>query len=173
MDFVELLLLVFPAFISNGAPVVFGGGATVDFGMKFFDGKRVFGDSKTVRGLVSGIVAGTLAGAIVALLFPFMPWFSVEDKIILAFFASAGAMAGDLLGSFVKRRLGLAPGSQYFLLDQLLFLVVALLFIAYSQPVVFKLLNGWDVLWLLVLTYFLHLFFNWLAHKMQLKKVPW
>ncbi len=173
MNFIELLLLVFPAFVSNSVPVIFGGGAKVDFGKKFFDGKRIFGDSKTIRGLVSGVVAGTLAGTVIALLFSYLPWVSEEDKIFLAFLASAGAMVGDLLGSFVKRRFGLPPGSQYFLLDQLLFLVVALAFVVQTQPVILTLLNGWDVLALMVLTYFLHLFFNLLAHKMQLKKVPW
>lgn len=173
MDFVELLLLVFPAFISNGAPVLFGGGAKVDFGKKFFDGKRVFGDSKTIRGLASGIAVGTLAGVVIVFSLQYLPWLSLQEKVVLAFAASAGAMVGDLLGSFVKRRLGLAPGSQYFLLDQLLFLVVALAFVAYAQPTVLSLLNGWDVLWLLVLTYFLHLAFNGLAHRLQLKKVPW
>jgi len=82
-------------------------------------------------------------------------------------------MVGDLLGSFVKRRFGLPPGSQYFLLDQLLFLVVALAFAVWYDEALLAELNGWHVLFLLVLTYFLHLFFNWIAHRLHLKKVPW
>ncbi|HLD62972.1 MAG TPA: CDP-2,3-bis-(O-geranylgeranyl)-sn-glycerol synthase [Candidatus Norongarragalinales archaeon] len=173
MDFVELFILVLPAFVSNAVPVVFGGGTAVDFGRNFADGKRVFGDSKTIRGLLSGIVAGTAVGMLLAFAVPFLPWISLQGKFLLAFLASAGAMAGDLLGSFVKRRLGAPPGSQYFLLDQLLFLIIALGLVIWAEPAFFALLNGWDVLALLVLTYFLHLFFNGVAHKMRLKKVPW
>ena len=173
MDFIELFLLVLPAFVSNAVPVVFGGGTAVDFGRSFADGKRIFGNSKTIRGLVSGILAGTAVGTLLAFAVPFLPWIPLEQKFFLAFLASAGAMAGDLLGSFVKRRLGASPGSQYFLLDQLLFLIIALGLVVWAEPALIAVLNGWDVLALLVLTYFLHLFFNGVAHKLQLKNVPW
>ncbi|HIH20281.1 TPA: CDP-2,3-bis-(O-geranylgeranyl)-sn-glycerol synthase [Candidatus Micrarchaeota archaeon] len=173
MNFLELLLLILPAYVSNGAPVVFGGGKPFDFGAKFSDGRRVFGDSKTIRGFVSGVIAGTLAGMVVASVVSFLPWLSFTDKLVLAFLTSLGAMAGDLLGSFAKRRLGLPPGSQYFLLDQLLFIIAALVFaFAYAPRIVVE-LNGWDAFALLVLTYFLHLFFNWVAHRLKLKNVPW
>ncbi|MFH1056946.1 MAG: CDP-2,3-bis-(O-geranylgeranyl)-sn-glycerol synthase [Candidatus Micrarchaeota archaeon] len=173
MDFFELLLLVIPAYVSNAVPVIFGGGAKIDLGKKFFDGKRILGDSKTIRGFVSGVLAGTLVGMVLAYSLSYLPWLSAGEKIFLAFLVSLGAMAGDLLGSFIKRRFGLPPGSQYFLLDQLLFVVTALAFAVFAQPKILELLNGWEVLYLLVLTYFLHLFFNWLAHKLMLKKVPW
>ena len=173
MMFVELLLLILPAYFSNGAPVVFGGGAKIDLGKKFFDGKRVLGDSKTIRGFFSGVIAGFLVGSVIVFTVPYLSWLSVYEKLVLAFLVSFGAMVGDLLGSFVKRRLGLPPGSQYFLLDQLLFLVVALAFAVWYDEALLAELNGWHVLFLLVLTYFLHLFFNWIAHRLHLKKVPW
>ena len=173
MQFFELLLLVAPAFVSNAVPVVFGGGQKLDFGKKFPDGKRIFGDSKTIRGLFSGIVAGTIIGTLIVFAIPYLSWLSLGQKISLAFLISTGAMAGDLLGSFTKRRFGLAPGSQYFLLDQLLFVITAVAFAIAFEPRLLQGLDGWHVLLLLVITYFLHLFFNWLAHKLRLKKVPW
>ena len=174
MNFFELLLLIIPAYISSGVPVVFGGGQAIDFGKKFIDGKRVFGDSKTIRGFLSGVIAGTLAGILLVFVFTgFLSWASQSEKLFLAFLVSFGAMVGDLLGSFIKRRFGLAPGSQYFLLDQLLFVITALVFAIAFKPRILSELNGWDVLMLLILSYFLHLFFNWLAHKLKLKKVPW
>ncbi|HLC37976.1 MAG TPA: CDP-2,3-bis-(O-geranylgeranyl)-sn-glycerol synthase [Candidatus Norongarragalinales archaeon] len=173
MDFFELLFLVLPAYASNSIPVVLGGGTKIDLGKNFFDGKRVFGDSKTIRGFISGVAAGTLVGVILALGVGFLPWIPQNDKFVVGFLVSLGAMAGDLLGSFVKRRLGLSPGSQYFLLDQLLFIILALVFAIAFAPKILAELNGWDVLALMVLTYFLHLSFNWIAHKLRLKKVPW
>jgi CDP-2,3-bis-(O-geranylgeranyl)-sn-glycerol synthase len=173
MQFFELLLLIIPAYFSNGAPVVFGGGAKIDLGKKFVDGKRLLGDSKTIRGFFSGVIAGFLVGSVIVFTIPYLSWLSAYEKLVLVFLVSFGAMVGDLLGSFVKRRFGLPPGSQYFLLDQLLFLVIALAFAVWYDVRLLKELNGWDVLILLVLTYFLHLILNSIAHKLNLKKVPW
>ena len=64
-------------------------------------------------------------------------------------------------------------GSQSSLLDQLLFWIIALGLVVWAETALIAVLNGWDVLALLVLTYFLHLFFNWIAHRLHLKKVPW
>ncbi len=173
MNFSDLLLLVFPAFVSNSVPVLFGGGAKVDLGSNFFDGKRVFGDSKTIRGFMSGVLAGFAAGAVIALAVPYSPWLSYGQKLTVAFLVSLGAMCGDLFGSFVKRRLGVPPGSQYFLLDQLPFVVAALALAVIYAPRILAELDGWHVIGLLVLTYFLHLAFNLIAHRLKLKKVPW
>ncbi len=173
MNFFELVLLIFPAFISNGAPVLFGGGAKIDFGKHFWDGKRVFGDSKTIRGFLSGVLCGIAAGAVVASVFDYLPWLSQGEKLVLVFLVSLGAMLGDLLGSFVKRRLGIPPSHSYFLLDQLLFVVIALLLAIAYAPRIWSEIDGWLILGLLILTYFLHLSFNSLAHKLRLKNVPW
>lgn len=173
MNFVDLLLLVFPAFVSNSAPVLFGGGLKVDFNKNFFDGRRLFGDSKTIRGFLSGVLAGFAVGIVLASAVEYFAWLSFGQKLAIAFLVSLGAMAGDLLGSFVKRRLGAPPGSQYFLLDQLLFVITALALAILYAPRIFTELDGWHVLGLLMLTYFLHLFFNLLAHRLKLKKVPW
>lgn len=173
MNFFELVLLIFPAFISNGAPVLFGGGAKIDFGKVFWDRKRIFGDSKTIRGFLSGVLCGIAVGAVVLSLFEYLPWLSHNEKLTLVFLVSLGAMLGDLLGSFIKRRLGIPPTNSYFLLDQLLFVVIALLLAVLYAPRLWSEIDGWLILGLLILTYFLHLSFNLLAHRLRLKNVPW
>ncbi len=78
----------------------------LDGGVTFLDGQPLFGASKTLRGVLSSIVA-TAA---------FAPIFGLEwtaGAII-----GSTAMAGDLLSSFVKRRLRLAPSSRATGLDQ-------------------------------------------------------
>ena len=46
------LLYILPAYVANGAPVIFGGGTPLDFGRKL-GGKPIFGNHKTIRGLIS------------------------------------------------------------------------------------------------------------------------
>jgi hypothetical protein len=98
--------------LANGAPVVakkvFGRrfARPLDAGLKLPDGRPVFGPSKTWRGLVVAVLAAA-AGA---------PLLGLAPK--LGAFVALGAMAGDLLSSFVKRRLALRPSSRAVGLDQ-------------------------------------------------------
>ena len=99
--------------LANGAPVVakklLGGSFAqpLDGGARFVDGRPLFGRSKTLRGIAAAFLA-TMAGALLA-------GVGAETGAL----AAAGAMAGDLFSSFVKRRLGLAPSSRALGLDQL------------------------------------------------------
>ncbi len=111
----ESLWYILPAYMSNMAPVLMGGGSPVDLGKRWMDGRRVLGDHKTWRGFASGMALGTLTGIL-------------QGDPIRGFLLSAGAMCGDLLGSFIKRRLGLPPGRDAPVLDHLDFVVVAMLF---------------------------------------------
>jgi CDP-2,3-bis-(O-geranylgeranyl)-sn-glycerol synthase len=103
-----LLLLV----LVNGTPIVarWALGARLDFpvdrGLRLADGRRLLGPDKTWRGLASGV----LAAALVA---PVLGW----APGIAALFAAA-SLLGDLATSFLKRRLGIAPGRSVAVLDQ-------------------------------------------------------
>jgi len=81
--------------------------APVDGGLCFFDGRRLFGSRKTVRGLVSACLVTSLVGLMLGL--------SWNTGLLIA----VGAMAGDLLSSFVKRRFGVAPHGSVLGLDQI------------------------------------------------------
>lgn len=174
MDFTILALLIayiFPAYLANAVPVVFGGGAKIDGGRNWKDGRRLLGDGKTINGFLSGVALGTLAGAVLAIAIPayFMPLASLEGKILASFLLALGALCGDLAGSFLKRRMNIARGQPSLLMDQLLFLFFALGFSAAAYP-----LPGLiELAFLVVLTFVLHIFFNFLAHRLKLKSVPW
>ncbi len=166
---IELIIFTLPAYFANASPVIFGGGKdALDFNLSF-DGERLLGKGKTIKGFLSGLIIGFLVGVIVALipLYPFNLSFLVKIKI--GFLLSLGALIGDLFGSFVKRRMHLKSGSPSFLLDQLPFILFALLFIyPYSLSLS---ITAW--LFIITLSLLLHVFFNWLANKIGLKKVPW
>ncbi len=105
----QLLLLII---VANGAPIILRDllharfDRPLDGGALFIDGQRWLGDSKTWRGVIGSI----MVTATVALL---MGLPAVTGAII-----GALAMSGDILASFTKRRLRLAPSSMAPLLDQ-------------------------------------------------------
>lgn len=106
----ELLILLA---LANGAPVIAKKifrdhlSAPLDGGALFFDGRPVFGPSKTVRGVILALGATALGATLLGL-----GW---QTGILVA----ALAMAGDLLSSFIKRRLGRPASSRAIGLDQI------------------------------------------------------
>ena len=157
LDVVHALLFIFPAYCANAAPVIFGGGFPIDGGKTFLDGKPIFGSHKTFRGFLSGLVVGTLVGFVQGNLFQY--------NVLLGFTLSMGALAGDLLGSFFKRRLGLPPGATLPIADQLDFILGAFLFsLPFSPPsLVIALI-------ILIITPPIHLLTNFLAYLLGVKK---
>ncbi len=110
--FLVLVKILMLLGIANGTPIfatrLLGKrfNTPLDGGLKFADGRPLFGPSKTVRGLVLSVVCTTLAAPLLGF-----------EWITGAGLASA-SMFGDLLASFIKRRLGLRTHSQAFGLDQ-------------------------------------------------------
>ncbi len=165
----NLIAFVLPAYFANAAPVVARGKTVVDLGRNFVDGRRVFGDGKTYKGLAAGIIVGTFVGVLLALYANFyLPGLDFQAKVQVAFLLSIGTMAGDLAGSFIKRRIGIPNGSQHEFFDQLLFLGGALLL---ASPYYLPQLP--EIGLLVAATYLLHKLFNIIAHSLKLKKVPW
>jgi hypothetical protein len=80
-------------------------------------GKRLLGDSKTWRGVVIAIAGCSIAASIQKHVLSSyaapLALMSYDDLEPLAFGAAmgGGAMLGELPNSFVKRRLGIAPGA--------------------------------------------------------------
>ena len=158
---------IFPAYCANAAPVIFGGGKPMDFGKKFFDGKPFLGAHKTFRGFLAGILVGTLVGLVQTVIyeqviFEYGPQF--QYSILLGFVLSLGALTGDLIESFVKRRLNRPPGISLPVADQLDFILGAFLFsIPVSPP---SLLTA---LIILVITIPIHLLTNLGAALLNMK----
>jgi len=160
------LYYIFPAYCANAAPVIFGGGYPIDGGRKFLDGKPIFGSNKTFRGFILGMIIGTFVGWVQENLAPSIGL--AKGSLILGFFLSLGALMGDLLGSFIKRRLSLKPGAPLPISDQIDFVLVALLFSLVISPP--SLLTAFIII---VLTLPIHLLVNIIAYFLRLKKNPW
>ncbi len=157
---VESLKLIFPAYCANAAPVLVGGGLPMDFGKNFVDGRRVFGKNKTFRGFFFGLTIGILVGLLEVFLFGYPLLFVVLSPL--------GALLGDLAGAFLKRRLNISPGGLLPLVDQVDFVVGAVLFSLPLGIVSFELAVA-----MLIITPPIHLLTNYAAYKLKLKSNPW
>lgn len=159
----DALKFIFPAYCANAIPVIMGGGRPIDFGIKFLDGKPFFGKNKTFRGFFSGLVIGTLVGFAESSIFS-------EFPIQFGFLISLGALLGDLAGAFIKRRIGLPPGELLPIVDQIDFIIGAVLFsfFVYSHFPPAEL-----VITVFIVTPPIHLLTNFAAYKLRLKNNPW
>jgi len=157
---IEALKLIFPAYCANAAPVLAGGGSPMDFGKNFTDGRRIFGKNKTFRGFFFGLAIGVLVGLMENFLFGYPILFSVLSPL--------GALLGDLTGAFVKRRLDIAPGGLLPIVDQIDFVVGAIVF---SLPL--SIISLELAVAMLIITPPIHLLTNYAAYKLKLKNNPW
>ncbi len=181
-EIIAALWFMLPAYIPNSAAVLFKGKTPMDFGKNFFDGRRILGRGKTWRGFFGGALSGVFIGIIQNYLAPFLPqsYFPQFSPDIIAalgilFCLSFGAMMGDSLGSFIKRRIGIKSGGRAFLLDQLTFVFIAWLIVYIFYPSFFNRAfnNVPAVVTILILTPLIHRIVNIIAYKMGKKPVPW
>ena len=154
------LLFIGPAYFANAAPLVLGGGASLDGGRSLADGRPIFGPHKTVRGVIAGIVVGTLIGLAESV---------VDSRLAIAgFMIALGAVLGDLLGAFVKRRLNVEPGKAFPILDQLDFILGSVV-LGYA----FFQVGLISILLVVVVTPPIHLATNYGAYRLGIKKTRW
>jgi len=107
-DLLLLLLLI----VANGAPVLARLLLAdrllqpVDLGLRFLDSRPVLGPRKTWRGLIAALIMAPVTALALGL------------PAVIGMTTAIGAMAGDLLSSFIKRRLNVPPHGSVLGLDQ-------------------------------------------------------
>jgi CDP-2,3-bis-(O-geranylgeranyl)-sn-glycerol synthase len=160
----ELAYFMAPAYLANMAPPF----------VRYWKGwnppisRRWLGTHKTVLGLVAGVVAATLvtfvqwclawSGSIV----PYAEW----PRLGVLF--GVGAMAGDSVKSFLKRRLGVEPGRPWIPFDQVDFVIGALVLVHTRVAL------GWaDVLTILLLSFCGHILVNHLGYWLGVRDTRW
>ncbi|MFT4946170.1 MAG: CDP-2,3-bis-(O-geranylgeranyl)-sn-glycerol synthase [Natronomonas sp.] len=174
---VTAVWLMLPAYIPNNAAVLAGGGRPIDGGRTLGD-RRLLGDGKTWRGTAVGTTAGALLavglnqlnGAVADPLAVDLPTFPLFVLVALPL----GAMLGDIGASFLKRRTGRQRGAPFPGVDQLDFVVGALLLAALAAPSwFFDAFTGPVLLVILILTPLLHVLTNGIAYAIGVKDEPW
>jgi len=166
-----------PAYVPNNAAVLAGGGRPIDGGRTWGE-RRVLGDGKTWRGTAVGTLVGVgLALGLNAVNDPIsaavgfqLPTFPLPAAVGLAF----GAMVGDIGASFIKRRSGRERGAAFPGLDQLDFVVGALLLaFAFAADWALSTFTPGVLAVILIITPLLHVGTNIIAFKIGAKDEPW
>lgn len=160
----QLLYFIAPAYVANMAPPF----------VRYWKGwnrpihTRSLGAHKTVVGYVLGVLAATATTAAQAAIdtpialvnYAHWPWLGLGFGV--------GAMTGDSLKSYFKRRRGVPPGARWVPFDQLDFVLGALLLVGPFAGL------GWlDVLAILLGTLFGDMAVNRAAFRLGIKATPW
>jgi CDP-2,3-bis-(O-geranylgeranyl)-sn-glycerol synthase len=161
----ELIYLLLPAYCANMAPPF----------VKFWRGwnrpihRGWLGDHKTVIGFVSGVLAALLvAYAQSRLEIGIDRLWRPDVWLAVGLAQGMGAMCGDVIKSFFKRRLGIAPGGRWIPADQIDFVLGALV------PLVFLVrLSLIDILVMLLLTFVADIAINHLAFRLGIRNTKW
>jgi CDP-2,3-bis-(O-geranylgeranyl)-sn-glycerol synthase len=168
-----------PAGVANMAPVFL---AKLPFlrewsypldGYKSFRDNRILGDHKTVRGFLGGIICSIATVYLqqnVSSSIAFLPQYvsyDVINPVILGTLLGGGALGGDSVKSFVKRRMQIPSGKSWFPFDQLDYVIggIILSFFAIQLPFV--------IYCIIVLTYFLlHIIVSYVGFLLGFKQAP-
>lgn len=122
MSAILIIKVLFLLLLANGTPVIAKKllgvrlAFPLDGGKPFIDGRPLFGESKTIRGIISSLIVTTIGALVIG--------YSLQLGLIFA----AASISGDLASSFIKRRLGYPPSSRALGLDQLPESILPLLF---------------------------------------------
>lgn len=126
----------------------------LDFGLKFKN-IRIFGDHKTIRGLV----IGTLVSQLIYLLFS--P--DLDASPFFGAYLGGGVLLADAVKSFFKRRFRIPPGNSWFPWDQIDWIIGIIV-------VCFQKLNLLEIFFLLTVGVILHLLVKALGYIFKLNK---
>ncbi len=121
------LWLYLPALAANAAPVLIAK-------MPFFPKIRLpiwqagLGANKTWAGLIGGVVVGVLVGYLQIAVTPWSNAVNAPAWILWSFLIALGALVGDAVKSFFKRKMGIPPGGAFPVIDGIDYVVGAYLF---------------------------------------------
>ncbi len=168
----QCFYFMLPAYFANMAPVIFKNNfkklaIPIDFG------KNIFGKNKTYRGLIVGILLAIIIACLQSILyqsnlFKNLSFINYSNWLLIGFLFGFGALFGDLIESFIKRRLNIKPGKSFFPWDQLDFVFGALIFISFKVNLTFKM-----VLTIILISFVGHILINHLAYYLKIRKEKW
>ena len=171
-----------PAAAANAAPIfsarlplLRAWDTPLDFGREF-RGHPLFGPHKTWRGLLTGTIVATVILWLQQLLVSSVPWAEVFTgnidyptlpTLLLGPLFGLGALGGDAVESFLKRRRGTESGGSWVPFDQLDYIIGAVLV---TLP--FVILTVRQYVLIIVIWSAMHLLSTYIGWKLGLKERP-
>lgn len=172
----KCLYLMLPAYFANMAPVIVKKIGLFNFPIDFnrqINNKPIFGKNKTFRGFAFGVIFSVIIAYFQFLLynvesFRGISFIDYENWLLLGFLMGLGALLGDLIKSFFKRRLNIEPGARFVPFDQTDFVIGALVFIMPVFDLTFKIF-----ITSLLLSFVLHIIVNHIAFYLKIRNERW
>jgi CDP-2,3-bis-(O-geranylgeranyl)-sn-glycerol synthase len=161
-----------PAYFANMAPV-FMKDCCNGLAIPIDNGKNIFGNNKTYRGFLFGMIFALLITFFQFLLSSYSIFRAISltnysNWLTLGLLFGFGALFGDLLESFIKRRLKMGPGKRFFPWDQLDFVIGALILVSFSVK-----LTWVTVLIIVLISVVGHVLVNHAAFYLGIRKEKW
>ena len=165
-----------PVYFANMAPVLFRKinflNYPVDFNKTFRD-KPILGKNKTYKGLFFGILFALVIAYLQFYLYRYnffnaLSFYDYSSWLLIGFLLGSGALFGDLVKSFIKRRRNIEPGQRYIPLDQLDYSVGALLLFCF-----YDVLSLDKMLIIIIMGFFLHIIVNHTAFYLRIRGEKW
>src|SRR3989338_2679631 len=135
--------------------------------------EKWFGRHKIWRGLVVAVIAGTVVFWLQGVMYDagFRSWASIDYSdfsLWLGFWLGLGAILGDLVKSYYKRKAGIKEGRSWIPFDQLDFVIGGLVlgWIVYVPDVEI-------VFFILLLSPLLHVVVNYIGYVLRMKENRW
>ena len=155
--------LFLPAALANMTPVFLRELKLLHFPIH----KELLGHHKTVKGFIFGVIVAIIAVYIQKFIsYPYaIIDYSSANLLLLGFLLGAGALGGDAVESFVKRRLRIKPGKSFAPWDQLDWIIGAVILTSFYINIELKLAITAVVLFAL-----LHPITNLIGYHLGIKK---
>ena len=168
----EAFWFFLPAGIANMSPVLVSRfpllrnwDTPLDLGKKY-KGKRLLGDNKTWRGLVCGAIIASLVG-----LFQYRFIATNPEPLLFIILATGamglGALVGDAVESFFKRRRGIPSGEAWIPYDQIDYIIGGLVFVW-----AFVRLTLPEIAMIFIIYFCLHLITSYIGYLIGFKDKP-
>lgn len=146
----------------------------IDFGITI-KGEIILGPRKTFRGLISGIIFAIIAINIQYCIYKFTPFknltlynFKEINFQLLGFLFGFGVLFGDMIESFIKRRLNMSPGKSLIPFDQIDCVLGGLIFGRIVWDYSYK-----YALTIILLTFFLHIIGRHIGYYLGFCETKW
>jgi CDP-2,3-bis-(O-geranylgeranyl)-sn-glycerol synthase len=166
-EIINLFYLILPSYFANSLPVLAKGKIPLDGG-NYLNKHRILGDGKTFEGTFLGVCGGICIGLLLIIAQNFGINVQYKMTLDLAIILPILSIFGDILGSFIKRRIGVNRGDPILFLDQLDFIILPLfvLWMKYKFSLV-------SIFVVLLITLIIHIVMNKIAYVLKLKDKPW
>ena len=173
----QYFYFMLPAYFANMAPVIVKNifnnlEFPIDFNKKIKN-KPIFGKNKTFRGLIFGVLFAVIIAYLQFLfynnnLFVNISIVNYSDWLLIGLLMGFGTIFGDLVESFVKRRMNYESGKSFIPWDQMDFVIGALIFV---YPIVKLSLD--KIIIILLLSFILHIIANHIAFYTGVRRERW